>query len=527
MSDEAQNTYDEVLYPGYPLSQTHPDRLATMATLFGLKPVPVERCRVLELGCGDGGNLVPMAFGLPESEFVGIDLAPRPIAKGQAMVEALGLRNITLRPLGIQALNSDYGQFDYIIAHGFYSWVPPDVRDKLMTICKENLAPQGIAYISYNTYPGGHLRDMVREMMLFHTRKYSEPEERIHEARAIITYLAESAPEADLYRAILEKELERITKYRDSSLYHDDLGEVNSPIYFYKFIEHAAQHGLQFLSEAVFQEMLDSFLSPQTTDVLRRLAEDDIVAKEQYRDLLKCRKFRQTLLCHQDVTLDRGLRPGDMTAFYAASPAQPLSPEPNLEPGAVEEFRGPHGGEMKTGHPLAKAAIRQLSETWPESLHFNELLARTRSRLGKRPDEDDDSVDQDALGLGEILLRTYAANLVELHVHRPRLVSEASERPVASALARWQIRNKMAVTTLRHTSLQIDDELGRRLLLLLDGTNDREALLNNLGMLSGWGEAMTHGDGDRGGDRREEGGNLPDKLEKKLAEVARLALLVE
>lgn len=82
-------SYDEVLYPGYAYRQTHPDRLATMATLFGMTPAPVEGCRVLELGCGEGGNLIPMAFGLPRSQFLGIDLAQRPIQKGQAMVEAL------------------------------------------------------------------------------------------------------------------------------------------------------------------------------------------------------------------------------------------------------------------------------------------------------------------------------------------------------------------------------------------------------------------------------------------------------
>jgi len=75
--------YDEVPYPGLPLPQTHPSQLATLGFLHGLEPAPVERCRVLELGCGDGGNLIPMALDLPESEFVGIDLSAPAIATGR------------------------------------------------------------------------------------------------------------------------------------------------------------------------------------------------------------------------------------------------------------------------------------------------------------------------------------------------------------------------------------------------------------------------------------------------------------
>src|SRR5215210_2096307 len=113
MSDRAATAYDEVLYSSYAFSQTHPDRLATLATLFGMNPTPVTQCRVLELGCGDGSNLIPMAYGLPGSEFVGIDLAARPIANGQEMIETLGLKNITLRALDVMQIAPDFGQFDY------------------------------------------------------------------------------------------------------------------------------------------------------------------------------------------------------------------------------------------------------------------------------------------------------------------------------------------------------------------------------------------------------------------------------
>ena len=146
--------YDEVDYPSHVYPQTHPDRLATIAMLLGMNPVPVEACRVLEMGCGAGGNIIPMAFDLPESSFVGIDLAGSAIAQGRELIAALGLKNISLQQLDVMAFPSELGQFDYIIAHGLFSWVPEMVRDRILAICRAHLAAQGVAYISYNTYPG-------------------------------------------------------------------------------------------------------------------------------------------------------------------------------------------------------------------------------------------------------------------------------------------------------------------------------------------------------------------------------------
>ena len=173
-----RTAYDEVPYVSFPFPQTHPDRLATIATLLGMDPPPVGRCRVLELGCAAGGNLIPMALGLPDSEFVGIDLSTRQIAEGRAAVDALGLQNITLEPVNILEIEADFGQFDYIIAHGVYSWVPADVQDKLLEVCRQNLSPNGVAYVSYNTYPGWRLHGAIRDMMLYHTQDLSDPQEK-------------------------------------------------------------------------------------------------------------------------------------------------------------------------------------------------------------------------------------------------------------------------------------------------------------------------------------------------------------
>ncbi len=525
MPDTAPNVYDTVLYPGYPLSQAHPDRLATLATLFGMTPADVSCCRVLELGCGDGLNLISIALGLPEAKCVGIDLAAAGIRKGQDRVRELGLKNVTLYQRDIMGVGRELGQFDFIIAHGIYSWVPPAVRDKLLTMCDDNLAKNGVAYVSYNTYPGGHLREMVREMMRYHVSEFTDPKQQVDQARALIKFLAESSWEPDLYRMILQRELERITQFRDSSLFHDDLSEYNAPIYFYQFAEHAAQHGLKYLSEAHFFEMQTGVFPPNVVEVLNQIS-DSLIAKEQYLDFLKCRRFRQTLLCHEDRELDYVPRPEKMAQFYIGSPVRLESSNLELQSCDVAAFTGPKNSSLKTDNPLIKAAMVALIEAWPQALHFNVLLARAREACGRGSTQEIASIHGDARTLGEMLLRAYAGGIIELHIYPPRFVSQPSERPVASPLVRLQSREGGRVTNLRHYSIAVEDPLGRHLLQLLDGSRDRAALLNDLGALVESGVVSVQKDGEPVTDPREVQTLLATELEQNLVKVAQLALLV-
>ena len=225
-NDEVRRSYDETPYHSGGRKHTHPDRLAVLATLFGLRPQPVESCRVLELGCGVGANLAAMACSLPASSFVGLDLSPRQIGQGQAMVREAGLTNITLEAGDLRDLGAECGPFDYIIAHGLLSWVPPEVQRHLFEVVKENLADSGIAFVSYNTYPGWHLRAAVRGMLLHHTRGVSDPDERVRYARTLINALPEALVRSDsAYAALLREERDNIGTLTDSHILHDLMSE--------------------------------------------------------------------------------------------------------------------------------------------------------------------------------------------------------------------------------------------------------------------------------------------------------------
>lgn len=493
--------YDVVAYPGAPFAQTHPNRLATLATLFGLQPAPVQRCRVLELGCTDGGNLLPMALTLPESQFVGIDLAGSAIARGQAQARELGLGNVELHACDLRQVDASWGQFDYIIAHGVYSWVPAAVRDHVLKVSQENLAPQGVAYVSYNAHPGGHLRKMLREMMLFHVRGVSEPGERIRQARELMVLLASSAPKTvDAYRALVASELEQILERDPNVLFHDELAETYEPVFFHDFMAHAGAHGLQFLSEANYHDMQDTNFSQQAGQILQALCGTDRIAHEQYRDFLKCRKFRQTLLCHQEIALQTDVPASRVQGFYVASPATEVNREPVDGEEPAREFQGPFGSALKTLHPLANALMTWLIAAWPQPVHFEVLAARAGA----------ENLD----ALREIVFATYSAGLVELHSMPPAFTTAVSDRPLASPLARWQARSGSRLTTLRHTIIDAEGEIEKHLLMLLDGTHDRRALQAALLPLA------------RGLDGNLDEQVFAEQVERNLQKVAALGLLI-
>ena len=498
-----ETSYDQIIYRGFPYAQTHPDRLATLASLFGMDPAPVDHCRVLELGCGDGGNVIPIAFSCPDSEFVGVDLAETPIAMGRQAIADLGLKNIHLEAADILQLGPRLGEFDYIIAHGVYSWVPAEVRDKILAIAHDHLAPQGVAYVSYNALPGCHIRQMLRDMVLFHLRDVTAPEDRIRESLDFLRILQQAPENAENPTpALLKQEVNSVFERAPEVLFHDELGEVYFPIQFTDFMAHAAQHGLQYLSEANMHDMEPRRASNEVRERLEKYSHGRRLEREQYMDFLKCRKFRQTLLCRADLAISDTPIVGRVQNMYAASSAAPVSSHPDLTGGRPEEFRGQKGAAMKTAHPLAKTAVGTLTGMWPQVMHFEKLLARCGELIGG---------PADAEGLAEILLATHRAGLVELHVHPPACIAQPGEYPSTTALARWQARHGHTVTTLRHTTIEATGSVETQLLTLLDGTRDRAALAEEL-------RAMMQ--------PPRKGQKLRNELDVNLAKLAKFGLLI-
>ena len=365
-------------YPGHPYAQTHPDRLAALGTLFWVEPPPVEACRVLELGCGDGGNLVPMALALPGARFVGIDAADGAVARGRALVEALGLTNVTLEVGEIEDLELPAEAFDYVIAHGVYSWVGIPVRDRLLELCRSVLSERGIAYVSYNVLPGGRLSGALRDMLVFHTSGLDDPAERIEHARALIRLLIGGWSDEHEFGAIMRRQSERLLERSDETLFHDELAAVNEPVYFHAFMSHAARCGLQYLAEADFFEMQTGVLPEALSHELLRI--EDVIRREQYLDFIKGRMFRQTLLCRAELEVDRSPQPLIVERLAVSSPAQAAG-VPDRK-GRVT-FEGPTGSTLTTDHPLVSRALERVGSSWPGAIWVRDLIPEDASEADR------------------------------------------------------------------------------------------------------------------------------------------------
>jgi methyltransferase-like protein/SAM-dependent methyltransferase len=472
MPEGTPTAYDMVTYPGYAYVQTHPDHIAALARLCGLSPAPLDECRVLEVGCGDGANLIPMALAFPHATFRGFDLAASAIERGQALARELSIANLTLEQLDICEAPDRFGEFDYIIAHGFYSWVPQPARNKLMMICRSSLAPQGVAFISYNTFPCGHIRRMVREMMLFHIERAPDAQKKIIQARALLGFLSNLTAGEDEYQLILRKEFERIQKYPPGSLYHDDLAAISDPFYLYEFVNHAVEHGLQFLGDLNSSFVHLSGLDPQSADALSELEADPIL-REQYLDFACCRRFRQTLLCHAGLPVDYRLDPRRLEGLLVSSSSTQVSGTVNLEPDVEEEFRGARNASLKTSHPIMKAAMVALRSVWPERLSLEQLRSAAAARTGASAD----SIPSGLLSEG--IATAFTMRVLDLHVHRSRATSHPGENPLTSPLARWQAAKGGVLTNLIHQSVKVEGD-GLQLLARLDGKRNRGDLAREL-----------------------------------------------
>ncbi len=482
MSSTDANPYDEIPYVGHAYNFTHPDRLSVVGVLFGMQPAPVGKCRVLELGCGDGANLLPMAACLPESRFFGIDLAAKPVEQGSGYAAELGLTNLKLQPMDIMEFPADAGEFDYIIVHGIYSWVPAFVREKILAICAAHLAPQGIAYISYKTYPGSHVSGTIHEMMRYQVsrRPGMSEEEVVHAGLNMCRFIVDSRQETDAYRAQLKWRLdaidERMAAYGGYTWIYHDLGvAVSDPLYFYQFAEQAGRHGLQFLSEPGLE-----FSNPAyNAETAAALAAMDTVEREQYEDLLENREFRRTLVCRAGCALDRSFDPERVRTLHASSPIQARTPPgaPD-DPMAKEAFAAPGNMTVTVDQPAVKEAFRRLGQIWPGSASFDELMAASAARAGV-PGV---SREKDAGHLANSLLAMFRRDLITLATSVPTQATAVSERPVASARLRQQIvHGRPILTNLRHAEMETKDVAVRKLLTLLDGTRDRTAMLRDLG----------------------------------------------
>lgn len=442
------NPYDTVAYPTAIFSQTRPDRLAATAMLHGIAAADPATARVLEVGCGNAMNLLVMAAAAPEASFTGFDLAPTVIDRGQRRAAAAGMANVRLevRDL-IEAADGLDGPFDYIIAHGLYAWVPEPVRASLFALIGRVLAPNGIAFVTYNTLPGGHFRMAVRDLMRHFMSSDGDPATMLRTAREVLRQFAEPQPDDGAVMAAYRHQAVCSLVQPDGLLFHDELSEHYHPQLHSAVAADAVRAGLHFLADTGRGRLDDGFL-PEGV-VAGADVHAQIVRLAQERDFMELRYFRRSLFVRAEAQPRRTLEPGAMRGLWMSSRCERDSDG--------DGWRGEEGSEFEVKDQPLAAALDRLAEARPGRLPVAEL------------DLNDDRLRS--------LLNLFDIGAVELHASPAPFATSPPERPALSPLARVMIgEGHDTLCTLDHSTVRIEDPALRRFLAGLDGSRDIEGM---------------------------------------------------
>ena len=301
-NDVQQTIYSELGYKSMPFPYTTPATLEAYAALVGVSAPNPKTARVLELGATYGGNIISQALFNPDATFVGIELSQEQVEKGNEVIANAGLTNVSLIQSDIASIGSEIGTFDYIIAHGVYSWVDDGVKEALLRLIDEHLAEDGIAYVSYNTYPGWHTMEEVRQLMMFSNRDKAQfnHKEKVLHGKTIGSIVGSQILKYDNLKERNSKFLGALRSVMQKDEYyvgHDHLEPNNDPVYFYQFNDHLEAHNLAYLCDADLTLSMVRSFDADIADTLDKLALNDHVAQEQYLDFMLDTTFRKSIIC--------------------------------------------------------------------------------------------------------------------------------------------------------------------------------------------------------------------------------------
>lgn len=460
-------SYDQLPYPSAAFSQTHPSRIAATAILHGVAAPASGNCRVLELGCSDGGNLLNIAYTLPDAECVGIDFAAGHIAAAERSAAALKLKNCRFYMADIANLPENLGKFDYIITHGVYSWVTPAVQQAILRTYAELLTPHGIGYISYNAYPGWHGYRMMREVLELGIDTAANIRERIHFSRILLQDIKQIAgSDNTAYLRAVDSTLDSFNRSADAYLGHEYFEDDNTPFYFHEFIENARNNGLEYVAEA-FSHGIQLHNAPDK--VLQEISKrtPDRIEREQWLDFFIGRQFRKTLLCKAAGNAPHELDNANFKQLYIGSSLVQTDDSAD----GLTQYAAPNGLVIGSTNPILARAIDYLAECNPQPVKFGDLLHKAIN--GK----DDEDAEKAILALCR---QCYDDMLGYLYDRPTTAVAKPSNYPKISDVARLQAWSGNTASTLHHSAAQFDEPIPLILLRNADGTRSQDELLDML-----------------------------------------------
>ncbi|WP_051124200.1 MULTISPECIES: O-linked N-acetylglucosamine transferase family protein [Dickeya] len=375
-----------------PIPHTAPFHLQATAHLYGIKSAAPETARVLEIGCKDGGNLLPFALANPQSQSIGIDLDANQIEKGCALIKQLELDNIALFALDLESLLAcDPGKFDYIVIHGLFSLIGGETRDALLQFCHDHLTTEGIVCYSYNTYPGWKAGEILRDAIQLHSSLADDEKTAQASARAMLTYLSLGTSPDNAQNIALKAFIEQAEKQSDVDFSLHYLQGLNQPCYFVDFYAQITKTGFAYVGDVRAYTEMASHYGDQVSHLHETVCpKNTTYLRQQYLDFAVNRSQRFSILAPQERAGEILPEPdlSKLIDFNWAGNFQRVK----LDDKTLNAHTSGTGENISTEHYIVLSILDALGEAWPASLSLEQLIFNTQ-----QPEKENENHRHDVL----------------------------------------------------------------------------------------------------------------------------------
>ena len=477
-------SYDDFPYDSYPFPQTRPEAIYATGKLFSFDAQLPAKARVLSIGCSYGMELIPFALNNPDSSCLGIDISKKEIEHGQKIIKDLEINNVELKAISVSDIDESYDKFDYIICHGVISWVPDYVKNKIFEVCKNNLAENGIAFISYNVFPGWNMANNAKDMMRYHAKNFNSNIDKLQQGKFFLDFVNDALTSSETpYALALKKEIEFLKTQKDYYIFHEYIEGINKPFYFHEFVGKLSENKLNYLADSQVSTMFHDNLPKKAAELFAQI--NDLVKSEQYCDFIYNRRFRNSLVVHEGKSCSYNVKNDVLKDLYLITHIS-IS-DKNVKDVEVNDrnenltfyFDNNKSNYIQTNSPYLKATFIAWIDFANCPVSINELLGKSKEKLHQFNEKE----FQDLVSSN--ILKLIFANNIHVISSKISLINYITDKPKVSKLVRYQaasyIENEHQMWVCTNISaVYYINVFEKYLLQYLDGTNDKNSLIEKL-----------------------------------------------
>ena len=284
-----------VVDSGYVYEYFHETNPAELQFLAKLKNhyLPDDNFRYLELGCGQGFNLICIAALHPQSEFIGVDFYPEHICHARRLAQKANIQNVSFYEADFVELADNpesLGSFHLVVAHGITTWVSSYTRGKVFELSSKVLKPGGIMYNSYNSLPGW-LSGTPFQHLVIEYQKHNSGIDALKKAKDILGRLREE--ESTIFKALPElgPRLDKLENKPIDYLLQEYNHPVWQPIYSSEMLRIASNYKLNFLGSSELPLAFSETYTTHQNEIFQ--SNDDVMLRECIKDIYCNTSFRR------------------------------------------------------------------------------------------------------------------------------------------------------------------------------------------------------------------------------------------